>query len=576
MFSELFHSWIKHCIVLFFLTFVQEDAAIVAASFSNVEYGLPFGLAFFSIYTGIIAGDLFIYGLGRAAQQNSWLRSKVIGPKVDQVKSWLEDNFVWAVAVCRVTPTLLFPTFVAIGWFRMPVKRFILITVISSAIYTPIVFLLVTLLGDLVLYQLGYWAWAVVLLAVILFPLRKTLFSFSGNRNNENTSVLTIPFLNPPANQSYIPKKQHRGMPPLKGLKRLISMAERIPNGLFYIPVGVRWLTLSIRYGNFTLPSIANPLIETGGFWGESKSATLEAIGKDYQRWMARFFPFRRTNRPPEVDREEILFRMNKAGLTFPVVVKPDIGWQGFGVRKVDNENTLLSYLAAYPQNEQLLVQELIPHDGEAGIFYARIPGEAHGKIFSLTLRYFPYVIGNGTSKLRKLIQDNPRTGFKSRYFLGLNPEHLGLAPEKLESIPTEGELVRLAFIGSIRIGGIYRDARHLITPELNILFDEIAQSIPEFYYGRFDVRFKSTDQLKAALGFSIIEINGAGSEPIHAWDPEFSFINLYRELFKTQSLMFRIAAENRKRGFKPDHLLKFLKAARKQTRLIRQYPPAG
>lgn len=575
MFSALFHSWIKHCIVLFFLTFIQEDAAIVAASFSNVEYGLPFGLAFFSIYSGIITGDLFIYGLGRVAQQNDWLRSKVIGPKVDQVKSWLEDNFVWAVAVCRVTPTLLFPTFVAIGWFRMPVKRFILITVISSAIYTPIVFLLVTLLGDLVLYKLGYWAWGIVLLAVILFPLRKAFFSFSSNRNVGNTSTLTIPFLNVPINQARIQKRQHRGMPSLKGVKRLISMAERIPNGLFYIPVGIRWMALSIRYGNFTLPSIANPLIETGGFWGESKSTTLESIGKDQQKWMASFFPFRRTNRPPEVDREEILFGMNETGLRFPVVVKPDIGWQGFGVRKVDDENTLLSYLTAYPKNEQLLVQQLIPHDGEAGIFYARMPGEAHGKIFSLTLRYFPYVIGDGTSKLRKLIQENPRTGFKARYFLGQNPEHLGLNAEKLETVPPEGELVRLAFIGSIRIGGIYRDARHLITPELDKLFDEIARSIPEFYYGRFDVRFKSTDLLKTAQEFSIIEINGAGSEPIHAWDPEFSFFNLYRELFKTQSLLFRIADENRKRGFRPDHLLKFLKAARKQTRLIKQYPPA-
>ena len=173
MFSTFFNPWIKHCIILFFLTFVQEDAAIVVASFSNVEYGLPFEFAFISIFLGIITGDLFIYSLGRVAQRNNWLRSKVIGPKVDQVKVWLEQNFVWAVAVCRVTPSLLFPTFVAIGWFRMPVKRFFIITLITSAIYTPIVFLIVKLLGDIVLYKLGYWAWGILLLFVVLFPLRK-------------------------------------------------------------------------------------------------------------------------------------------------------------------------------------------------------------------------------------------------------------------------------------------------------------------------------------------------------------------------------------------------------------------
>lgn len=266
---------------------------------------------------------------------------------------------------------------------------------------------------------------------------------------------------------------------------------------------------------------------------------------------------------------------MNEAGLHFPVVAKPDIGWQGYGVRKVDNEDALLDYLLSFPVDVVLVVQELIPYDGEAGIFYARMPGEANGKVFSVTLRYFPYVIGDGASSLRQLIRNNPRTGFKSEYFLGKNPEHCGIDEAKLNSVPAEDEMVRLAFIGSIRIGGIYRDARHLITPELTERFDAIAKSIPEFYYGRFDVRFKSTELLKQAENFSIIEVNGAGSEPIHAWDPEVSFFILYRELFKTQSLLFRIAAGNRKRGFKTAGVVNFIRAARKQTKLISKYPPA-
>lgn len=576
MFSTLFHSWIRQCIVLFFLTFLQEDAAIVAASFSTVEYGLPVGLAFISIYLGIITGDLGIYGLGRFAQRSDWLRSKVIGPKVDQVKTWLDTNFVWAVAVCRVTPTLLFPTFIAIGWFRMPVKRFMLVTLITSAIYTPIVFILVTLLGEKVLYDLGYWSWGIILLAVTLLPLRKVFFSFAVYKNNQDTPVLSLPFLNGTVKPASTLKRQHKGMPSLKDLKRFISLAERIPNGLFYIPVGIRWMILSIRYGNLTLPTIANPLIETGGFWGESKHSILEKVSDDQKIWMANYFPFKRTTRPAEADLEEILYKMSAHQIDFPLVAKPDIGWQGFGVRQIEDENALLDYLIVYPKNVQLLIQQLIPYDGEAGVFYARMPNETQGRIFSLTLRYFPYVIGNGTSSLQELIQSNPRTGFKANYFLGKTPEHRGLSEEKLAMIPAEGEMVRLAFIGSIRIGGIYRDARHLITPELAGRFDEIARSIPEFYYGRFDVRFKSTELLKAAENFSIIEINGAGSEPIHAWDPEFSFFTLYRELFKTQRLMFRIAAENRKRGFKPDGLRNFMRAAIRQHHLISHYPPAG
>ncbi len=574
MFNTLFYPWIKLCILLFMFTFVQEDAAIVAASFSNVEYGLPISLAYTSIYLGIVTGDLFIYGLGRVAQRNDWLRSKVIGPKVDQVKIWLEKNFVWAVAMCRITPSLLFPTFVAIGWFRMPVKRFFVISLLSSAIYTPIVFFLVKLLGEMVLYRLGYWAWGILFVTVMLFPLRKAFLAFTTNGNNKTNSI--IPF------QSVFSIKEinqvglHKGMPSLKGIKRLISLAERIPEGLFYIPVGIRWIFLSIRYGNFTMPTIANPLIETGGFWGESKSSILEVVGNEQRKWMANYFSFNRTNQLAEIDLREILLKMDEQQLQFPVVAKPDIGWQGFGVRKIDNESELSGYLLAYPQNERLLIQQLIPYDGEAGIFYARMPGETNGCIISLTLRYYPYVIGDGNSTLYELIKNNPRTGFKAKYYLGKYPGHIGLSNEKLALVPYENEMVRLSFIGSIRVGGIYRDARRLITPALSERFDEIARSIPEFYFGRFDIRFKSTALLKAGEDFSIIEINGAGSEPIHAWDPEISLFNLYRELFKTQRLLFRIAAENRKRGFKPDRLMQFLKAARRQNRLIKRYPPAG
>ena len=503
MLSTLYYTWLKQCIILFFLTFVHEDVAIVAASFSTVEYGFPVSLALCTIFLGIVSGDLCIYGLGRFAQRNRWLQSKVIGPKVDQVKIWLEKNFIWAVAVCRVTPSLLFPTYVAIGWFRMSLKRFFLISLISAAIYTPVVFFLVKMLGELVLFRLGYWAWGILLLIIILFPLRRILKSLK--KNQSPSLPKSIPFLPIFRNGNNHGIIYHIGMPALNGVRQLISLAERIPNGLFYIPIGLRWIALSIRYGNFTLPSVANPLIETGGYWGESKSSILGDVGEEQRQWMASYFSFERTNHPAETDLEEVLIKMVRNGLDFPVVVKPDIGWQGFGVRRIENIKGLSDYLAAYPQNERLLVQQLIPYDGEAGVFYARMPNEPHGKVFSLTLRYFPYIIGDGVSTIRKLINDNPRTGFKSDYYFGKERAHLGLSAEQLEQIPAKGEKVRLAFIGSIRIGGIYRDARHLITPALSARFDEIARSIPEFYFGRFDIRFKSTDLLKEAKDFSII-----------------------------------------------------------------------
>jgi hypothetical protein len=148
--------------------------------------------------------------------------------------------------------------------------------------------------------------------------------------------------------------------------------------------------------------------------------------------------------------------------------------------------------------------------------------------------------------------------------------------PATLDRIPGTDEVVRLSFIGSIRVGGLYRNADAQITPALTERFDTLSRSMPEFYYGRFDVRFASLERLLQGKDFRIIEINGAGSEPISAWDPEMTLRQVYEKLLIQQRLLFEIGARNRARGWKPDNPLDLFRAAWRQTRLIRRYPPSG
>lgn len=105
----------------------------------------------------------------------------------------------------------------------MPVKRFFIITLITSAIYTPIVFLIVKLLGDIVLYKLGYWAWGILLLFVVLFPLRKAFRKYKKGRSETTAATLTLPrpMLFNEKNGNF--KKQLLGMPSLNGVKHLIN-----------------------------------------------------------------------------------------------------------------------------------------------------------------------------------------------------------------------------------------------------------------------------------------------------------------------------------------------------------------
>jgi hypothetical protein len=371
------------------------------------------------------------------------------------------------------------------------------------------------------------------------------------------------------------PLISHAGMPSLRDLVSHIGPAEHIPPTLFYVPLALQWLWLSLRYRSLSLPTVANPLVEVGGLWGESKRVYLDMVSGDARRWLARYVALTRGPGDAARDARQALELAQAGGLGFPLVAKPDIGWQGYGVRPIGSAAQLETYIAGFPQGATLLLQEMIGWEGEAGVFVVRQPGEARSKVISLTFRYYPHVVGDGTSTVRELILADERGAWKAGLHLGLRKEHGGVPAATLERVPATGETVRLSFIGSIRVGSLYRDADAQITPALTERFDAIARSMPEFHYGRCDVRFASVERLRQGEDFRIIEINGAGSEPISAWDPEMTLGQVYARLLTQQRLLFEVGARNRARGWAPAGGLAVLRAAWRQTRLVRRYPPS-
>jgi hypothetical protein len=135
---------------------------------------------------------------------------------------------------------------------------------------------------------------------------------------------------------------------------------------------------------------------------------------------------------------------------------------------------------------------------------------------------------------------------------------------------------VRLATIGSTRVGGMYRDGSRHISPGLSERIDAIARALPHFYFGRFDVRFATLEALSACAQFKIIEINGAGSEAIHAWDPDLSLLAAFRIIFAKQRLLFAISASNRGQGRRPIGIVQLARFHFRQRRLIKRYPPSN
>ena len=362
--------------------------------------------------------------------------------------------------------------------------------------------------------------------------------------------------------------RPHQGMPPFDQGGPPTSFFEFWPMWAFYPPIVLYAAWQMLRYRGILLPTVANPSFPGGGFFGESKADILALAMQHVPEWVAPFVRIERPARPTDVVRERSAAEaaLAAAGIALPVVAKPDLGCRGAGVKLVRTPRDLQDYLAAFPPGATLLLQRLVPFEGEAGVFYCRRPGQASGRIVSITLKYFPYVIGDGRSTLRELIVADPRAGRLTHLYF---KRHTA----RLDTVPADGAAIRLAFAGSHSRGAIFRNGTHLVTPEMEARFDDIAQRLPEFHFGRFDVRFEDFSEMQAGRDFTIVEVNGAGAESTHIWDRRTGLIEAWRDLIRQYHWLFEIGAANRARGFAPMSLAEFLRGYRREKFLTPRYP---
>jgi hypothetical protein len=357
-------------------------------------------------------------------------------------------------------------------------------------------------------------------------------------------------------------------MPPLDRSGPPVSFFEFWPQRTFYAPMVLYWGWLSLRHGGPCLPTIANPLFPFGGWAGESKATVMKLMGGHARKFLAPWMaaPALDARDDPVAAATRTLEEAANLGLALPLVAKPDLGLRGAGVRRIQCLDDLTAYYKAFPAGERFILQRLIEHEGEAGVFYIRKPSEPRGRIFSLTLKYFPHAIGDGRSTLRQLIENDPRAGRLRHLYL---PRHAA----RLDAILADGEPFRLAFAGSHSRGAIFRDGADQITQAMTDAFDTIAKDIQEFYFGRFDVRFADIEDLRQGKNFHIVEVNGAGAEATHIWDRKTTLYRAYATLMAQYRAMWEIGAENRARGFEPATLLDLLSANEHEQKLVARYP---
>lgn len=371
------------------------------------------------------------------------------------------------------------------------------------------------------------------------------------------------------------PQLPNQGLPPLDLGRKPVSAFEFWPAWVFYAPIVIYWLFLSVRYRSFGLPMVVNPNIDLGGMVGESKFEILELGGEFAQQYI---LPYIIRHVPCDTSLnncdeslaqhvENDIETARAQGIELPFVVKPELGCRGAGIQVVHSPQQLKAYISVFPTDRRYILQKLAPYRAEAGVFYERLPGEDKGRVTSLTFKYQPVVVGDGVLSLKSLILRDARASILRELYFEKNRHRLNWVPELDES-------VALAFAGSHCRGSIFRNGNEFISPVLSEKIDRVMQDFPEFHYGRLDIKFKDIRALEQGEDFVIIEINGVSSEKTHIWDSRTSLYEAFATLFEQYTTLFNMGKRMSKLGYQAPSAKRLVRTWWRELNRSDRYPP--
>ncbi len=288
-----------------------------------------------------------------------------------------------------------------------------------------------------------------------------------------------------------------------------------------------------IRAGGKYFFSAANPAITNGGFLMEEKQDIYPLIPSQYYP----AFIFVKAGTAVEVIENEIAAHQ----FSFPLIVKPSIGMQGKAVKKIINTEELKHYASICTVD--FLVQQLSPYQHEVGIFYYRFPGAELGTVSGIVAKESMKVTGDGESTLYQLICEQPRYILQMK---ALQQMH----GAGLQTVLKKGEEMILAPYGNHARGSKFLDWTDKADEIFSKHIDAVCKQIDGFYYGRLDVMYNDWDDLRNGKNFHIIELNGAGSDPTHMYDPKHTVFFAWKEIIRHWKVLFRISKLNHERGY--------------------------
>ena len=307
-----------------------------------------------------------------------------------------------------------------------------------------------------------------------------------------------------------------------------------------YPPVIGSLIWNGIRLRGLTLWASCNPSMEASGMAMEEKGDILDSFqGAEGRVRLARYL---RISAGGAGAFEEVEGFLKKEGLSYPVVLKPDLGQRGQGVEIVEDEEAARRWVGNC--EEGFLVQELIGGI-EFGVHWSRFPDAEKGSIASMCGKHPQAVTGDGARSLERLILDDDRAVLMAGYYFSKYAE-------ELERVLKVGEVFALAPIGTHSRGAVFTDERALVTEELRGVFDELGERFPGFHFGRYDVKVPSVEDLQAGRNIVVLELNGVMGEPAHIYQPGYPWWRGMVDLCQHFKTAAEIGAGWRAKGIEP------------------------
>jgi hypothetical protein len=301
---------------------------------------------------------------------------------------------------------------------------------------------------------------------------------------------------------------------------------------IYTVPVIFYALYLAIKARSPLFFTATNPAIPTSGMVGENKA--------EISRWIPPQYRPKNSLIQHTDTFSEIQNKFEKAGLQFPIILKPTVGCRGLMVSKVESFADIQNHIALYPT--AFLMEEFVDYPIEAAVLYWKNPETGKSGIQSVTIKEFLTVTGDGKLAVQCLLMQNPRGV--------LQIDRLKCEkPDLLLSIPQAGEKVLIEPIGNHCRGTKFLNFNHLITPNMVAAFDKIQADLPDCFVFRLDIKTPSVSDLEMGKNVKILEINGVGSDPAHIFDPSVPLIEIWAAYFRLWKKIFEISTAQHRLG---------------------------